>query len=67
MSIRMHRGRKDRLRMSDLQYSTQIHDRRAVADIFDHKQMVGNKQVREAQGFLKGFQKIQYLGLNRDV
>src|ERR1017187_7926445 len=44
-----------------------IHDENAVADVFDHREIVSDKQVRELELFLKFLKQIDDLRLHADV
>jgi hypothetical protein len=47
--------------------ASEVHDRDAVGDVFDHREVVGDKQVRHAEFVLEVFQQIEDLRLDRDV
>ena len=45
----------------------QVHDRHAVADVFDHTQVVRDEQIGQAEVSLQVLQQIDDLRLNRHV
>jgi len=45
----------------------QIHHRDAMADVFDHGQIMGDEQVRQVQLRLQIHQQVNNLGLDRDI
>ena len=45
----------------------EVHHANAVADVLDHRQVVGNEQEREIELLAEVDEQIQDLGLDRDV
>jgi len=45
----------------------EIHDGNPVAHVPDNAQIVGNEEIRQAEGLLKLFQQIQYLSLDGNI
>lgn len=44
-----------------------VHDKNAVADVFDHREVVRDEQVRELESLLQVLQQVDYLRLHADV
>src|SRR5439155_15776773 len=51
----------------DLDNLAEIHDRDAMADVFDDSEVVRDEEIREAELALQVAQKVDYLCLHRDV
>jgi hypothetical protein len=45
----------------------QVHHRHPVADVLDHRQVVGDEQVRQPEAPLQVLQQVDHLRLDRDV
>jgi len=45
----------------------QVHNRDAVGDVFHHRKVVSDKQVREIKFFLKVHEQVQDLALDRYI
>ena len=67
LSVRMQRIRKHLFSISLLDYLAQVHDRDAIGDMFDHRQVVRDEQVREVVLPLKLAEEVEYLRLDRDI
>ena len=55
------------LLVGQLHHVAQVHDPDPVGDVLDHGQVVGDKDVAQAHGFLHGFEQVDDLGLDRHV
>ncbi|MPN32965.1 hypothetical protein SDC9_180448 [bioreactor metagenome] len=53
--------------VAKLHHRTQIHDGHPVADMLDHAQIMGNKNIGKIMPFLQRAEKIKHLGLYRNV
>ncbi len=67
LGIRMYRMCDKLVRIRNLDYPAQIHDRNAPGYMLDNQQVVRYEQVCYAQLLLKFFKRIDYLCLNRHV
>src|SRR6266478_5992133 len=47
--------------------ATEIHDRNALADMLDDRQIMGNKEISETEFLLQVLQQIDDLGLDRHI
>ena len=65
--VRMAGMSKQGIGFCNLRNFSQVHDCQPVTDVFDHKQMMGHKEVGEVQLRLKFLKEIQYLCLNGNV
>ena len=63
----MQRTIEDIIRRSYFHHVAQIHDADTIRDMSDHRQIVGNKQVRQVHLFLDVFQQVDDLSLDRDI
>ena len=63
----MQRFREQRFSVSQFNNLAQIHHRNAGRDVADHRQVVANKQVRQAVLFLQIFKKVHDLRLDRYI
>ena len=63
----MLRLREERARVGELDDLAEIHHRDAVADVLDHREVVGDEQVGEAEFLLQVHQQVDHLRLHRDV
>ena len=50
-----------------LHHMAQVHDRDPVADVADHAEIMGDKQIRQAMLFLKLLHQIQHLGAHGHI
>jgi hypothetical protein len=57
----------DVTRRAELHHVAEVHHRDAVADVLDHREVVGDEQVREAELLLEVLEEIEHLRLDRDV
>ena len=63
----MQRRGVEVLGRGDLDDPAQIHHGHAVADVLDHRQVVGDEQVGEAELLLQVLEQVDDLGLDRHV
>jgi hypothetical protein len=52
---------------SHLDDLAQVHHRHPVAHMMDHTEVMGDKQIRQAELSLQIFEQIQYLSLDGDI
>ena len=67
LGIGMGRSGVERRGLGRLDDPAEIHDRDAVADMLDHRQIVGDEDIGEAEPRLEVDQQIEDLRLDRDV
>src|SRR6516225_1832858 len=65
--VRMARIRIDLIATRQLDDFAKIHNRHALADVFDHSQVVRDEKIGKPQLFLQVLQQIDDLGLDRHV
>ena len=65
--IRMERIRVEVFIAARLDDFSEIHDGNPVGNVFDDRQIVRDKQIRQFHFFLNVFKKIQHLRLDRNV
>ena len=51
----------------DLDHAAEIHDRHAVADVLDDRQVVSDEEIGQSEFLLQVLEQIDDLGLDRDV
>ena len=51
----------------DFHEAAEVHDADAVADMPDDAEIVGNEEIGKSELFLEVLEKVDYLGLDRDV
>src|SRR5690349_7813183 len=59
--------REDFVRFRLFHYLAEIHHRDAIGNMFYHREIMGDEQVREIKLLLKLAKQVQYLSLNRNV
>ena len=63
----MQGAAEDALLARQLDDAAQVHHRDPVPDVFDHRQIVGDEEVSQAEFFLQVHQQVEHLRLHRDV
>ena len=53
--------------VGELDDLAEVHDRDAVRDVLDHREVVRDEEVGEARAPLEGAEQVQHLGLHRYV
>ena len=46
---------------------SQVHDRHPIADMANHTEVVGDKEIRQPKLFLQVFEQVYYLRLDGDI
>ena len=65
--VRMERPREELVRRSDLDDPPEVHDRDAVGDVADDREVVRDEDVGEVELLLQLDEQVEDLGLDRDV
>src|SRR6202041_3134584 len=65
--IRVARLGEDFVATGDFDDPAQVHNRHALADVFDHPQIVRNEEIRQMKIVLQVLQQVDYLRLDRNV
>ncbi len=63
----MHRIVEDLLGIRQLDNLPKVHDRDPVADILDHAQVVGDKNISQVAFLFELHQQVEHLRLDRNV
>ncbi len=63
----MARCGEERALVRDLDDAPEVHHRDAVRDVLDHREVVRDEDVREAEALLQVLQQVHHLRLHRDV
>src|SRR3546814_2287918 len=63
----MVRRREQLLGRRAFHHPAEIHDHHAVGDMLDHRQVVADEQVGQAELLAQVHEQVQHLGLDRDV
>ena len=67
LGVGMQRLREQRALVGVFDDAAEIHHRDAVADVLDHREIVGDEQIGEPELALQVHQQIEHLRLDRDV
>lgn len=66
-SIRMERRAVEFDRRSDFDNPPEVHDGHALAQVFNHREVVGDKEVGQTELLLDVIEEVDNLGLNREI
>ena len=67
LGVRVVRALEQRVAVRGLDDRAQVHHRDPVADVPDHRQVVGDEQVRQPEVVLQLLQQVEHLRLDRHV